>query len=252
MEYSPGKSQCQDNKKTISDGYEFTADIRNVPNRVPSNLTIQGPTNGVTNNYYKYIFNATDEDNDTLKYNVNWGDTKNDSSKYLPNEKPFTTTHVWTEAGEYSISAYADDNKTSSETVELNVSIVSDTFNIGLFILGVILLLILILFLMRKKKGKIRLKKPSTKNKVDQEYEFVIDKVDKDIGKVYNGSASLDSIRISTSDSTHYWDIGVNATGQMTFSYNGTKKAHVATSTGSWVEVQYGKLFCKTGFISCY
>jgi len=63
----------------------------------------------------------------------------------------------------------------------------------------------------------------------------IVNPIDTDIGKIYSGSASLDGVRLI--NGAHYWDIGVNATGQMQFSYKGVKKAYVATVTGTWIEV---------------
>lgn len=67
--------------------------------------------------------------------------------------------------------------------------------------------------------------------------EQVIDLLDKDVGRIYNGVASLDGTRLVSANGSHYWDIDVTASGQMTFSYMGVKKAYVATITGSWVTV---------------
>ncbi len=63
----------------------------------------------------------------------------------------------------------------------------------------------------------------------------IVNPIDTDVGRIYNGSASLDGVRLT--NGTHYWDLGVNASGEMYFKYNGTKKAYIATTTGTWVEV---------------
>jgi len=63
----------------------------------------------------------------------------------------------------------------------------------------------------------------------------IVNLIDTDVGKIYNGTASLLGNRIVSSSGLHYWDLAVNATGEMTFSYNGTKKSHI-TVVGTWIE----------------
>lgn len=65
----------------------------------------------------------------------------------------------------------------------------------------------------------------------------IVTPIDTDIGKVYNGFASLDGVLIEDYASGNYWRIAVTATGELTFYCNGVKKAYVATLTGSWVPV---------------
>lgn len=65
----------------------------------------------------------------------------------------------------------------------------------------------------------------------------IVDPIDKDIGGIYNGTATLYGCRVVATGGGHYWDITVNATGQLCFAYNGTKKVHVATRTGTWIQV---------------
>ena len=65
----------------------------------------------------------------------------------------------------------------------------------------------------------------------------VIDRIDSDIGGIYNGTASLFGCRVVATSGLHYWDITVNATGQLCFAYNGTRQAYVATSTGTWIDI---------------
>lgn len=67
--------------------------------------------------------------------------------------------------------------------------------------------------------------------------EQIVNEIDKDVGRIYNGTATLSGCRVVATGGSHYWDINVNATGQLCFAYNGTKKAHVATSTGTWIQV---------------
>lgn len=63
----------------------------------------------------------------------------------------------------------------------------------------------------------------------------IVNPIDTDVGKIYSGSASLDGTRVV--NGVNYWDIEVNASGEMQFKFKGTKKAYIATPTGAWTTV---------------
>ncbi len=65
--------------------------------------------------------------------------------------------------------------------------------------------------------------------------EQVVDKIDEDIGKVYDGVASLPKTKIINSDKYCYFS--VPASGVLEFNCNGNTIAYVGTLTGSWIEV---------------
>jgi len=67
--------------------------------------------------------------------------------------------------------------------------------------------------------------------------EQIVDKIDNDIGMFLGGTATLDNIRVgTTATNLHYWDVYLNASYETCFDYKGTRKAHIGTLTGSWIQ----------------
>ena len=67
--------------------------------------------------------------------------------------------------------------------------------------------------------------------------EQIVDEIDSDVGAIYDGTATLSAVRLGTPTApTEYWRMYLNASYELCFSYKGTKKAHVGTLTGSWIE----------------
>lgn len=104
-----------------------TTSQTNIP---PSKPIINGTRNGTKNISYNYTAVSTDQDNDTICYSFIWGDHTSyiTGSDFLPNGSIFTANHTWIAAGKYTISVYAYDNKSVSETSEFTVYI--DAINI--------------------------------------------------------------------------------------------------------------------------
>jgi len=115
-------------KLTVTDDDDTTdTDIISVmigtANNPPLTPTVSGITSGNANTKYTYIAISTDPDNDTICYIFDWGDGIKNKSGFLPNGTTYTTTHKWISAGIYTVNVTATDNKTTSKTVKLIVSI---------------------------------------------------------------------------------------------------------------------------------
>jgi hypothetical protein len=98
-----------DNSNGIDAGsaYIFTRQHENHP---PSDLTIEGPTQGTIKVAIEYQFTTTDPDNDEVYYIIDWGDETNSSwiGPYSSSEI-ITKSHTWLTKGTYMIKAKAKD-----------------------------------------------------------------------------------------------------------------------------------------------
>ncbi|MCK5261911.1 MAG: PKD domain-containing protein [Thermoplasmatales archaeon] len=145
---------------TIMDNFgakdkDKTLAIIEVPNRSPSIPKILGPTNGSKDTKYSYTTGSTDLDNDDINYFIDWGDGTINESGFLPSGHYFSMLHSWNEPGEYTITATAsDDQSTSSSemTVLIEENIITD--NIVIVALGILAIIVLLISLMYIKKGK--------------------------------------------------------------------------------------------------
>ncbi len=71
---------------------------------------ITGQDKGETNKEYEYKFISIDPEGDDITYCINWGD--NTSEVYIgphPSNEEISTTHTWSEKGNYTIKAKAID-----------------------------------------------------------------------------------------------------------------------------------------------
>jgi parallel beta-helix repeat protein len=93
------------------------------PNLPPSIPLLIGPKVGNKDTDYSYTVTTTDLDNDDIQFILDWDDSTITSSEFLSNETIYRTSHNWTKAGVYSLKVTAYDNKTLSESAEINVLI---------------------------------------------------------------------------------------------------------------------------------
>ena len=56
---------------------------------------------------------STDPDDDDIQYHVSWGDGTSDQSDFLSNDTTYTITHSWPTLGNFEISVYAEDVKST-------------------------------------------------------------------------------------------------------------------------------------------
>jgi hypothetical protein len=98
-----------------TDIYEYYWDLAfrtyGFNNTPPEKPTITGESSGRPDKEYQYIFVSTDSENDYIEYCIDWGD---DTAEVWidPNPSGFevSTTHIWSEQGNYTIKAKAKDN----------------------------------------------------------------------------------------------------------------------------------------------
>ena len=64
--------------------------------------------------------------------------------------------------------------------------------------------------------------------------EQIVNKVDTDIGRIYDGSASLHGCTVVSTNGAHWWRMFTDATGNLIFAFEGRRKAYVASQTGAW------------------
>jgi PKD repeat protein len=94
-------------------------------NNPPQNLKIIGANKGDQNISYNYDVSAIDLDGDNITYTINWDDGNSITSNPLPSGDVFSSDHMWTEAGIYTITVYAEDelNTPATGTASLEVLI---------------------------------------------------------------------------------------------------------------------------------
>ena len=80
--------------------------IENNPPNIP---TITGQVNGKAGTAYPYIFYTSDPDCDYVKYFIDWGDGETEETNFHASEEEVTVSHIWDEAGDYTIKAKARD-----------------------------------------------------------------------------------------------------------------------------------------------
>jgi hypothetical protein len=94
-------------------------------NYEPSTPIITGENIGIVDADISFSFVSSDFNNHSISYTVNWGDQSiQNISSFISNNTAYTVSHSWTEAGEYTISAYAmDEYYLTSEKSYLTVLI---------------------------------------------------------------------------------------------------------------------------------
>jgi len=107
--------------------YETTVTV-DQPNRPPAGLIMIGTVIGNKTVEYNYAVVSTDLDNDTIRYIFDWGDGTNTTSDFLTSNTAYTTTHNWTDDGEYIVAVYAEDiNGGVSNISRMTISIASES-----------------------------------------------------------------------------------------------------------------------------
>jgi hypothetical protein len=105
-------------------GIDFMA-VPITDNSPPDKPTITGEVNGKPNTEYEYKFVSTDPEGDNITYCIKWGDDAEEVCiGPYPSGAEASTTHIWSEKGNYIIKAKARDvNGTESNWATLSVSI---------------------------------------------------------------------------------------------------------------------------------
>ncbi len=78
-------------------------------NDSPDPPEINGPAKGKPGITYDYIFNAVDPNSDQVKYLIDWGDGMTDTTALNPSGLDVTVSHTWSNKGDYTIKAHAQD-----------------------------------------------------------------------------------------------------------------------------------------------
>jgi len=78
-------------------------------NNPPSAPTIAGPTNGKIRESLSYTFNSVDPDGEDVRFIIDWGDSETDTTEYVASGTDKSALHIWTEQGNYLITARAED-----------------------------------------------------------------------------------------------------------------------------------------------
>jgi outer membrane protein assembly factor BamB len=101
----------EDGTVYIGDGRDdgFLHAFGTLDNYPPSAPTISGPTNGKINTEYTFTFVSTDPEGDDVNYIIDWGDDTSYVSGFFTSGIDVNVSHAWTEKGEYTITAYAED-----------------------------------------------------------------------------------------------------------------------------------------------
>ena len=115
-----------DGGKTASD--TTYALIIEPPNNPPTTPVVTALPTGSINIEHSFTAVSNDMDNDTIQYVFDWGDETTSSTEYLINGEETTQLHTWDEAGKYTITITATDNKT--ETVS-ETTVLIDAFEIS-------------------------------------------------------------------------------------------------------------------------
>jgi hypothetical protein len=113
-----------------------------IPSEPPGQPIISGPSTGIEEEEYEFIFSATDPEGDNVYYYVDWGDETGGSwiGPYESGEEA-TITHSWSDEGNYEIQAKAKDiydmigewSSPSPITIYGGPSVRVDTIGGGLF-----------------------------------------------------------------------------------------------------------------------
>jgi hypothetical protein len=107
-------AQARDDKGAVSlwsNWHTVTiADTVNVPPGLPS--VPAGPDTGYVDSVYEFSTLAGDENGDRMFLQFDWGDgDTSDWSNMVPESTAVTMSHLWPQAGEYSVRARAKDEK---------------------------------------------------------------------------------------------------------------------------------------------
>jgi hypothetical protein len=88
-------------------GYALIIGCQNEP---PNTPTVDGPTNGVPDTPYTYLFKSVDPDENDVFYNILWGDGNVDKrcGPYISGEV-FQINHTFTKKGTFTIEVTAND-----------------------------------------------------------------------------------------------------------------------------------------------
>jgi hypothetical protein len=78
-------------------------------NNPPNAPTITGPTEGKPGEVIFYTFNSVDPDGEDVRFIIDWGDSKTDTTGYVASGTDKSELHIWTEQGNYLITARAED-----------------------------------------------------------------------------------------------------------------------------------------------
>lgn len=111
------------NNNNSTDTDQINITISNKINNPPTKPIITCTNIGTQNTTITLTIVSTDLDNDYLQYNISWGDLQKTSSEFLSSGVTAHTSHKWSNAGIYTITAYAFDNKTKSETTSFTILI---------------------------------------------------------------------------------------------------------------------------------
>lgn len=86
-------------------------DVEPIPNNPPEMISFTGDQTGRQNIDYTYSANASDPDEGQLiRYIFDWDDETSNTTGYMASNTTYEITHMWTKAGIYQISVYAEDN----------------------------------------------------------------------------------------------------------------------------------------------
>jgi len=83
--------------------------ILEAQNDQPQAPDITGPSEGVPETFYDYVFSAVDPNDDKVRIAINWGDGKSDLTGLIDSGEAIILNHTWSERGEYIITASAQD-----------------------------------------------------------------------------------------------------------------------------------------------
>jgi len=100
---------------------DTTTVVITLPNRPPSQPTLDGPHNGTINTSSAYTAMSTDPENSTLVYKFDWGDGTTNTTAAEVSGTLVTMHHTWTYAGIYTLSVTASDGETSSAPATMTV-----------------------------------------------------------------------------------------------------------------------------------
>ncbi|KYK32049.1 MAG: hypothetical protein AYK22_00370 [Thermoplasmatales archaeon SG8-52-3] len=90
----------------------------------PNPPAIDGPTNGVMDIEYDFIFNSEDPDGDDVSFYILWGDGYVDSTSYSPTGTDVIVSHIYTKEKTFTIQAKAiDSNGVESNWSEFEITI---------------------------------------------------------------------------------------------------------------------------------
>jgi len=78
-------------------------------NEPPETPVVIGPSSGVSNISYDFIFNAVDPDNHNISYIIDWGDNTTEWTDFYPSNNSVIINHTWSEKGTYIIKAKVRD-----------------------------------------------------------------------------------------------------------------------------------------------